>query len=103
MKKTNHVNLKEMNFDQLFKQISPEEISDNVFTLAGKDFFAITAGKEDRYNSMIGSGGGWAVLFKKPTTWCILRADRYTLELIQKEHLFLIFFREVRHRIGLLL
>ena len=28
-----------MNFDQLFKQISPEEISDNVFTLVGKDFF----------------------------------------------------------------
>ena len=44
MKKTNHVNVKEMNFYQLFKQISPEEISDNVFTLAGKDFTVITAG-----------------------------------------------------------
>ena len=86
--KTNHVNVKEMNFDQLFRQISPEEISDNVFTLAGKDFFAITAGKEDHYNSMIGSGGGLAVLFKKPTTWCILRADRYTLEMIQKEQTY---------------
>jgi hypothetical protein len=41
--KPNRVNVKAMNFDQLFKQISPEEISDNVFTLAGKDFFAITA------------------------------------------------------------
>jgi flavin reductase (DIM6/NTAB) family NADH-FMN oxidoreductase RutF len=86
--KTNLIDIKAMNFDQLFKQISPEEIRDNVFTLAGKDFFAITAGKEDRYNSMIGSGGGWAVLFKKPTTWCILRADRYTLELIQKEQTY---------------
>ena len=37
MKKTNHVNVKEMNFDQLFKQISPREISDNVFMLVGKD------------------------------------------------------------------
>ena len=88
MKKPIYKNVKEMNFDQLFKQISPEEISDNVFTLAGKDFFAITAGKEDHYNSMIGSGGGWAVLFKKPTTWCILRADRYTLELIEKEQTY---------------
>jgi flavin reductase (DIM6/NTAB) family NADH-FMN oxidoreductase RutF len=86
--KTNHVNFKAMNFDQLFKQISPEEICDNVFTLAGKDFFAITAGKKDNYNSMIGSGGGWVVLFKQPTTWCILRADRYTLELIQKEQTY---------------
>ena len=64
--KTNHVNVKEMNFDQLFRQISPEEISDNVFTLAGKDFFAITAGKEDHYNSMIGSGVVWRFFLKNP-------------------------------------
>jgi hypothetical protein len=70
----NHV--KEMSFDQLFKQISPEEISDNVFKLAGKDFTVITAGKKDRYHSMIGSGGGFGMLFMKPATWCILRADR---------------------------
>ena len=88
MKKTNHVNVKEMSFDQLFKQISPEEICDNVFTLVGKVFPVITAGKEDHYNSMIGSGGGLGLLFKKPTTWCILRADRYTLELIQKEQTY---------------
>ncbi|MDR1090555.1 MAG: hypothetical protein LBL79_05715 [Prevotella sp.] len=77
-----------MNFDQRFKQISPEEIHDNVFTLVGKDFFAITAGKKDHYNSMIGSGGGFGMLFKKPTTWCLLRADRYTLEMIEKEQTY---------------
>jgi flavin reductase (DIM6/NTAB) family NADH-FMN oxidoreductase RutF len=88
MDKTNHVNFKEMNFDQLFKQISAEEICDNVFTLVGKDFFVITAGREDHYNSMIGSGGGLGLLFKKPTTWCVLRADRYTLEIIQKEQTY---------------
>jgi flavin reductase (DIM6/NTAB) family NADH-FMN oxidoreductase RutF len=84
MKTTTHVNIKEMNFDQLFKQISPEEICDDVFTLVGKVFPVITAGKEDYYNSMTASGGGLGILFKKPTTWCILRADRYTLEIIQK-------------------
>jgi flavin reductase (DIM6/NTAB) family NADH-FMN oxidoreductase RutF len=88
MKTTKPVNVKEVNFNQLFKQISPEEISDNVFTLVGKDFFAVTAGKEERYNSMIGSGGGLGMLFKKPTTWCLIRADRYTLELIQKEQTY---------------
>jgi len=88
LKETNHVNFKEMNFDQLFKQISPEEICDNVFTLVGKDCFVITAGKVDHYNSMMGSGGGLGVLFKKPTTWCGLRADRYTLEMIQKEQTY---------------
>jgi hypothetical protein len=43
MKKTNHVDIKEMYFDQLFKQISPEEICDHVFTLVGKVFTVITA------------------------------------------------------------
>ena len=86
--KTNHVRVSEMNFDQLFRQISPEEISDDVFTLVGKVFPVITAGKIDHYNSMTGSGGGMGVLFRKPTTWCILRSDRYTLELMQKEQTY---------------
>lgn len=79
-----------MNFEQLFKQIPPEEVGDNfnIFTLVGKDFFAITAGKKEHYNSMIGSGGGFGLLFKRPVTWCVLRVDRYTLELIEKEQTY---------------
>ncbi len=83
--KTDPVNFKEMNFNKLFTQISPEELCDNVFDLVGKVFPVITAGKEDHYNSMTASGGGLGVLFKKPTTWCILQSTRYTLEHIQKE------------------
>ncbi len=88
MEKTNPVNVKEMDFDQLFKQISPDEMCDNVFMLVGKVFPVITAGKEDHYNSMTASGGGLGMLFKKPTTWCILQANRYTLEMIQKEQTY---------------
>ena len=91
MKKANDVNFKEMSFDQLFKQISPEDICDNVFMLLGKlvgKDTVITAGKEDHYNSMTGSVSGLGFLFKKPITWCFLRADRYTLELIQKEQTY---------------
>ncbi len=86
--KTKPINIKKMNFNQLFKQVSPEEVSDNVFTLVGKDFFIITAGKKAHYNSMIGSGGGMGMLFKKHTTWCVLRTDRYTLELIREEQTY---------------
>ena len=78
----------EMSFDQLFEKISPEEITDNVFALVGKVFPVITAGKGDHYNSMTASGGGLGMLFKKPTTWCILQASRYTLEMIQKEQTY---------------
>jgi flavin reductase (DIM6/NTAB) family NADH-FMN oxidoreductase RutF len=88
MKEPTHVDVKEMTFDQLFKEISPEEMSDNVFTLVGKVFPVITAGKADHYNSMTASGGGLGTLFRKPTTWCILQASRYTLELIQEQQTY---------------
>ncbi|MDD5362939.1 MAG: hypothetical protein PHN88_12450 [Ignavibacteria bacterium] len=88
MRKTINVNLKEMNFKQLFEQISPEKISDNVFTLVGKIFPVVTAGSENHFNSMTASGGGLGMLFKKPTTWCILQSTRYTLEMIQKEQTY---------------
>ena len=87
-----------MNFDQIFKSISPEEINDNVFTLVGKDFFAITAGKEVHYNSMIGSGGGLGLLFRKPTTWCVIRSDRYTLELMLKEQTYTMSYFPIEYR-----
>ena len=88
-------NFKEKNFHELFKRISPEEISDNVFTLVGKDFMVITAGKEKHYNSMTAGWGGFGIYFNKAASWCMLRANRYTLELIQKEQTYtLSFFSE---------
>lgn len=74
-----------MNFEEIFKEISPEEITDNVFTLVGKIFPVVTVGKENNYNSMTASGGGMGMLFKKPTTMLLFPSNRYTLELIQKE------------------
>jgi flavin reductase (DIM6/NTAB) family NADH-FMN oxidoreductase RutF len=80
--------LKDMTFEELFTGISPEEITDNVFKLVGKDFTVITAGKEAHFNSMTASWGGVGILFNKPVAWCFLRANRYTLEIIKKEHTY---------------
>jgi flavin reductase (DIM6/NTAB) family NADH-FMN oxidoreductase RutF len=88
MKIINYENFKTAEFDQLFKQISPEEISDNVFTLVGNILPVITAGKENHYNSMTASGGGLGLLLEKPTTWCVLQSTRYTLEMIKKEQTY---------------
>jgi len=76
-----------INFTKLFKPVPAKEISDsfNIFTLVGDDYFAITAGDDAHYNAMTGSGGGFGLLFKKPATWCVIRSDRYTLELILKK------------------
>jgi len=71
-------------FEKMFKEITPEEIEDDVFTLVGKVLSVVTAGDREHYNSMVASGGGMGVLFRKPATWCIFQSGRYTLELIEK-------------------
>jgi flavin reductase (DIM6/NTAB) family NADH-FMN oxidoreductase RutF len=85
---SNLPNLPSQRFDERFKEISPEELPDNVFKLVGKDFFVVTAGKADDYNAMVGSGGGFGMLFRKPTSWCVLLGTRYTLELMRKERTY---------------
>ena len=74
-----------MKFEEIYKQIKPEEITDNVFTLAGKVFPVVTVGKKDNYNSMLASGGGFVLLFRKPATMLLFPQKRYTLKLIEKE------------------
>jgi flavin reductase (DIM6/NTAB) family NADH-FMN oxidoreductase RutF len=81
-------NVKSKSFLDLFQPIAPAAMTGNVFKLVGQDFTVITAGTELNYNSMTASWGGWGVLFNEPTTWCILRANRYTLEFIRKENLY---------------
>lgn len=80
--------LEEKTFDELFKSIPASEISENVFKLVGTDYTVITAGTETDYNSMVASWGGFGILFNKPTTWCMLRANRYTLEYMKKTEIY---------------
>lgn len=75
-------------FNELFTEIKANEITEDVFKLVGEDFTVITSGNESDYNSMLAGWGGWGVLFNKPSTWCFLRANRYTLEYIKKEHTY---------------
>jgi Conserved protein/domain typically associated with flavoprotein oxygenases, DIM6/NTAB family len=74
-----------MTFSEIFKEIAPDEIGDNVFTLVGKDFPVVTVGNKDDYNSMTASGGGLVLLFRKPSTMLLFPQNRYTLNLIEKE------------------
>ena len=77
--------VKDKTFDELFTAIDAAAIDESVFKLVGQDYTVITAGTADQYNSMVAGWGGFGVLFEKPTTWCMLRANRYTLELIREQ------------------
>jgi len=89
-----------MDFKQLFREVSPEDITDNVFALVGKIYPVITVRTAEGCNAMVASGGGMGVQFRKPTTWCIFPTNRYTLELIKKEKAYTLsyFSDEYRER-----
>jgi flavin reductase (DIM6/NTAB) family NADH-FMN oxidoreductase RutF len=76
--------LTNMTFDEIFTKITPEDIPGNVFDLVGKDFTVITAGNATDHNSMVAGWGGWGIQFNNPVTWCMLRANRYTLEYMRR-------------------
>jgi flavin reductase (DIM6/NTAB) family NADH-FMN oxidoreductase RutF len=75
-------------FQELFKAIEAKDMPGDVFTHVGSDFTVITAGRPSHYNSMVAGWGGWGILFNKPATWCFLRSNRYTLELMRKEQAY---------------
>ena len=87
-----------MSWNEIFKQISPEEISDNIFTLVGKIFPVITVGTPGDCNAMVASGGGMGMTFQKPSTWCIFPSNRYTLELIEKRQTYTLSYFPDRYR-----
>jgi flavin reductase (DIM6/NTAB) family NADH-FMN oxidoreductase RutF len=90
--------VKEKTFDELFQQVQPTELTGNVFKLVGQDFTVITAGKESDFNSMTASYGGWGQLFDLSSTWCFLRANRYTLEYIKKEQSYTMTYFEDKYK-----
>ena len=68
-----------------FKEIKPEELNFNPFTRIGSDWMLLTAGTEDKFNTMTASWGGAGVFWGKPAVTCYIRPQRYTKEFIDKE------------------
>jgi len=90
--------IKSRSFSELFNEIEAKDIPEDVFTLIGKDFAVLTAGKPSHYNSMVAGWGGWGILFSKPTTFLMLRSNRYTLELMRKEQSYTLAFFDNEYR-----
>ena len=96
-------NVADKSFDELFVKIDAKQITDNVFKAVGDDWTAITANNGHTYNTMTASFGGWGILFGKPATWCFLRANRYTLELMKKEQTYTMSYFDADYKDQLLL
>ncbi|MDR0729196.1 MAG: flavin reductase [Prevotellaceae bacterium] len=80
-----------------FVAIAPSDITESPFRRIG-DAFLITAGVDADYNTMTASWGSWGIFFNEPTTTCLLRANRYTLEYIRRTKTYTLAFFDEQYR-----
>ena len=71
---------------------APEEIQGNVFSMIGSDWMLVTAGDNERYNTMTASWGGMGVLWGKPAAFVFIRPQRYTYTFLEKTDRFTLSF-----------
>lgn len=75
-----------------FKKIEATELTENIFSLVGKDWMLITSGTSDNYNTMTASWGGMGYLWNKNVCFVFVRPSRYTYEFMEKNNNFSLSF-----------
>jgi flavin reductase (DIM6/NTAB) family NADH-FMN oxidoreductase RutF len=81
-----------------FSNISPEQITDNVFKLIGQDWMLVTAGKPDNYNMMTAAWGCAGILWKKPVAIAFIRPQRHTYSYMEEQASFTLNFFDDKHK-----
>ncbi|WNX84138.1 flavin reductase family protein [Agathobaculum sp. NTUH-O15-33] len=70
----------------------------HVFDLLAKDWMLISAGTEEKWNTMTASWGGVGVIWGKPSVTAYIRHSRYTKEFVDNSEYFTITFLQDGHR-----
>ena len=81
-----------------FKEIKPRDLDENIFTITGKDWFLITAGTIDNFNTMTAGWGGMGVLWNKNVCFVYIRPSRYTYKFMEKSETFTLNFFDEKHK-----
>ncbi len=81
-----------------FKEIDIKSPKFNPFELIGDKWMLITAGKEDKFNTMTASWGGLGVLFNEPVVFSFIRPQRYTFEFVENNDYFSISFYDKKYK-----
>lgn len=80
-----------------FKLIKPEDMRGNPFSLIGKGWMLITAGR-DTCNAMTASWGGLGVMWNKNVAFVVVRPQRHTKVFMDAEPAFSLSFLGEEHR-----
>ena len=80
----------------MFKEISPNELSGNVFDYIGDRWMLICAQDGSGANLMTASWGGLGVIWTRPASFIFVRPQRYTKKLVDAAAGYsLLFFDEI--------
>ena len=80
------------------KKINIAEKSFNPFELIGQKWMLISAGTEDKWNTMTASWGGLGVLWGKNVATCYIRPQRYTKKFVDANDTFTLSFYGPEHK-----
>lgn len=76
-------------------KIACEQLSNDPFTLIGKQWMLVTAMKDKTVNTMTASWGGLGILWNKKVAFVFIRTQRYTKDFVDNsEYLTLSFYDE---------
>ena len=75
-----------------FKEVNIEDLKLNPFTQIGKEWMLVTAGTEEKHNTMTAAWGGMGVIWKKNVVTIYIRPQRYTKEFLDREERFTLSF-----------
>jgi flavin reductase (DIM6/NTAB) family NADH-FMN oxidoreductase RutF len=81
-----------------FKEVIPELLKKNPFQSIGKEWMLITAGDENKVNTMTASWGGLGVMYGKNVVFIVIRPQRYTKEFIDREESFSLSFLDKNYK-----
>ena len=81
-----------------FTKIDIAEQSFNPFEKIGKQWLLISAGTEEKWNTMTASWGAVGIIWGKPSATCYIRHSRFTKEFVDNNEYFTITFLQDGHR-----
>ena len=79
-------------------EISPSSLAKTPFEMVGKDWMLLTAGDENKYNTMTASWGGLGVLWNKNVVFAFVRPQRFTYEFMKDSEYFSCSFFDESYR-----
>lgn len=80
-----------------FKKIKPSELKQNPFDLIGNQWYLITAGSKDDFNTMTASWGEMGIMWGVASTTCAVRTSRNTFKYMEENEIYTFCFFDKKY------